>query len=412
MKDVYETKCTYWVWLQKVLGTANDSFFKISSGGGYRDVEHLVDDCQNGRVKFLDKNQRLRAEQVSLEQAREIVRQCDAEGINITVFDDLNYPYRLRITENPPPVIYTRGDLSVLESQAIIAVSGTRAPCEYSLEALKLICTQLSQMNVTLITGIEPGIDVTASRTARENGKRTIALCGKGIRGKTGDSRLADEIAQNGLVLSEFTDKADFGAVRYTNRNRILCGLADGVLFAECSESSHSLDNAYHAKHLRKPVFVIPPTDIADSAFFGQRNLIRDGAIPVFDGSDILNKLHESDKATELDEIKFKSEPLKARMSDNKSKKAKKEEKSEKKIEKISPEDLHKSENSVTIDMSGFSESQKIICNELAKNGKTQINAMAENLKMPIGQLVTDLMMLQIKKVVKELPGRNYELNS
>lgn len=400
----------YWVWLTKVFGVANADLWRLCEG--YESVGEFARLCQLGRIEELTRQQRTRAEKFSFDDARELIDRCENSGVKVISFESPDYPKKLRRIPNPPAVIFAKGNISLLSSKPAILVVGTRHPCDYSVQAAELICNQLSQMGITVITGVEQGIDSCAIESALDCGGAAAGVCGKGIFGERHSTELCEWIAQKGVLLSEYTDSSEFGSVRYDYRNRIMCGLCDGVLFVECSEKSHGLNNVSHAKRLGKPIFALSPADISDKRFFGQRDLIRNGACPVFDAYDILDRLKQgvgyvpTETAAEAEKMyreKLSAEKSGNKISTNSLKKVKK-------IQKIPDKDLHKSEMSVKIDMSALNDTQKKIHAVLSENGAVHINTLAEKLELPIPKIMSELMVMQLKGITEELPGRQIKL--
>lgn len=395
----------YWVWLTMVLGAANMHFWTMSDR--YDGIEEFCRAVEGGEPEEMSERDKNSAKSITLDDARRLIEKCESKGISVVAYDSDIYPERLRWIPSPPPVLFMRGLAEALSASAVIAVVGARKPCEYSLEVTRRICGQLAKMGVTVISGYESGIDIAANKAAAEAGGLTAAVCGRGIYDSRANDGFGGLIEKNGVLLSEFTDTSDFNYVRFEYRNRILCGLADGVLFVECSAESQGLNNAAHARILGRPIFAIPPADIAERRFFGQRNLIRSGAVPVFDAGDILLALKDSGKAGDImllgteDNINKKTSGIKG--------KNKIPAKNLKKVQKNAQEGLQKSENSVTINMSGLNGCQQEICRMLG-SGAMHLNIMAERLAMPVNVLINELTMLQLKRIVEELPGKQYRL--
>jgi DNA processing protein len=394
-----------WLWLAMIFGAANASLWKVSDR--YASLRDFCDAVSRGEPPELTDRQRESAAKISLSDAESLAEKYALKGINIVDYGSADYPERLRWIPNPPPVIFCRGKIGALSSSAVIAVVGTRNPCEYSLKVTREICGQLAEMGVTVISGFEQGIDSEANEAALARGGLTAAVCGRGISDSRTESELGKKISEQGILLSEFTDYQEFGRVNFANRNRILCGLADGVLFVECSAESRGLSNVKYALTLGRPIFAVPPADISDKRFFGQRDIIRTGAICVFHANDILHGLKQAGRASEL--LMLETEENINKKQSKKQQKNKTPTKNLKKVQKNSEEGLHKTQNSVTIDISSLNEPQRKIC-ELLGEGEMHMNIIAEKLGLPVNVLINELTMLQLKNVIEELPGRQYRL--
>lgn len=393
------------MWLSMALGAASDSLWKLCRG--FRSVADFAEAVKACRFSDMTAAQCERAQSRSFLDAEKLIERCTDEGVAVITFRDELYPQRLKRIPNPPPVLFARGNISGLNGGHAVSVVGTRTPCEYSLKAADKLCGELSKLGIPVISGAEAGIDLAANRAALDNGGMTAALLGRGILDEKSSGGIFDEIAAHGVLLSEYTDSNDFGRVQFDARNRILCGLGDAVLFIEARSDSRGLNNVKHAERLNKPVFCVPPADISDPRFFGQRSLIRNGARPVFDASDIVRVLEGTDGAdkgsVKYDDIMDKSKPDTQKTNKMSVKKVKK-------IPENSPEGLHNGENSVKIDMSGLSTEQKRIAELLSDKGTLHLNQIAELLDMPMSSAINELTMLELTGVLDELPGKQFRL--
>lgn len=392
----------YWVWLAMVLGAGSESFWKMCRG--YRSISDFAENVKALRFSNMNENQCERAKDISFRDAEELIVKCAAQGVDTVIFRDERYPKRLKRTPNPPTVLFVRGDADKLNAHRVVSVVGTRTPCDYSLKAAREICAELARNGALIVSGAEVGIDVAAIEGALSMGHNAAALLGRGI---LEENALDETIEENCLLVSEYTDRSSFGKVSFNNRNRILCGLCDLVLFVEARADSRGLNNVKHAELINRPVFCVPPADIFDIRFKGQQLLLTNGAQPAFSGSQILARYAELVGET-LRTVKFadiKTEPHKEQ--------EKTEEQSVKKVKKVdenAAEVLHNEEKSAKIDMSGLSQEQKAICELLKEKGSLHLNQIAEMTELPVNTVVNELTLLSIEGTVKELPGKSYKL--
>ncbi|MCC8110462.1 MAG: DNA-protecting protein DprA [Ruminococcus sp.] len=209
----------------------------------------------------------------------------DKLGISILTYYDSIYPRNLRMITNAPIILYYRGDISLLESRLLLTVVGTHNPTDYSLRVEKHICNQLVQFHFILATGFAVGIDITANLCALAHDKPSIALmgCGLDVAYPPAYHTLKDKIADNGLILSEFSPGTSPHPSNFPARNRILSGLSAGTLVVQALERSGALITAERAMEQGREVFCIPPADIFDKRYVGVIKYLHDGAIPVFD---------------------------------------------------------------------------------------------------------------------------------
>ena len=399
----YQDRRVFWVWISMVLGAANENVWKLCRG--FKSVSDFADAVKECRFSDMTDAQCSRAKTRKYEDAQRVIERCENENVSVITIRDKDYPVRLKRTPNPPAVLFARGDIKRLNTAHTVSVVGTRTPCEYSVRAVKALCEDFSKLGIPVLTGAEEGIDLAANDALCENEAVSAAILGRGIFDQRTGEELFGKIAEYGVVLSEYTDSNDFGRVAFDARNRILCGLSDAVLFIEAGAGSRGLNNVKHAERLNRPVFCVPPSDITDKRFFGQRNLIRNGAYSAFDASDIVRVLENDVKnghnGVKYDEIRLKKE----QESDSERKM------SVKKVKKVSEnlsEGLQNSENSVKIDTSGFSESQKKIYDLLSEKGTMHINQISELLSIPVNEVVNDITMLNFAGAIEEFPGKQY----
>ncbi len=396
----------YWIWLTMVFGIGTDDFWKLCRG--YRTVRDFAHDVMNGRLPLRTQRQKDRVASVTFDDASKVLEKCFDNGVEVTTFKSSRYPARLKKTLSPPPVIYYRGDITILSDTPSVAVIGTRNPCEYSIDITDSICSGLAKSGIITISGFEEGVDVRANSASINSGGRSVGVCGKGILDQRTFSEQGDMIVSSGVLIAEYTDINDFGRVLYDNRNRIMCGLADVLLFVECSDISHGLNNVKHAERMGIPIFAVPPADINDRHFFGQRNLLRNGAFSAFDANDIIRYMSKMESPEGDGLVKYSS--IKVEKSDKTTNRKKKERHNLNNNLKIPSEDLHNSQKSDTIDISVLTGTQLEIAGLLKQNGEMYIDSIAESLDISVPEIMNELLDMQMNGIVSELAGKLYKL--
>ncbi len=214
-----------------------------------------------------------------------------AKGISIVSLVDLNYPKLLAATYDAPIILYVRGTL-VAEDEAALAIVGTRYPSAYGRNVASRFAQELAARGVTIVSGMARGIDAEAHRGALLGRGRTIAVLGSGIDViyPKEHRELYEEISSHGAVLSEFVLGIPPLAFNFPKRNRIISGLAHGVLVVEASVRSGSLITARQALDEGRDVYAIPGQ--IDSVNAGGSNqLIQEGAKLVTSPDEILSEL-------------------------------------------------------------------------------------------------------------------------
>jgi DNA processing protein len=205
------------------------------------------------------------------------------------------YSALLREIFDPPPVLFARGRIELLNSP-MVAIVGTRRPTPYGMAAATRIARDLANAGLTISSGMARGIDTAAHRAAldagRDAGGITVAVFGCGVDQvyPAENRKLADEIAENGLILSEFPMGAPPYPQNFPIRNRIISGISLGVLVVEGGEYSGSAITAKLAAEQGREVFAVPG-NITSKLSWGPNLLIKQGAKLVQEWNDVVAEL-------------------------------------------------------------------------------------------------------------------------
>jgi DNA processing protein len=213
-------------------------------------------------------------------------------GIHVlTLFDD-DYPINLSQIDAPPPLLYVRGALQPNDSWAI-AIVGTRRASTYGREVAHSLSRDLAGQGITVVSGLALGVDTVAHRSSLEHGGRTIAVLGSGVDQiyPPENRGLAQMIAENGAVISEYPLGTRPDASNFPPRNRIISGLSRGVVIVEAGERSGALITARFAAEQGRDVFAVPGS-ILHPGSSGCNTLIQQGAIPLLSINDVLGQLN------------------------------------------------------------------------------------------------------------------------
>jgi DNA processing protein len=207
---------------------------------------------------------------------------------------DEDYPTNLREIYDPPAMLFMRGTMIPEDSRAI-ALVGTRNPTRYGLDVAQQITRDLVRAGVTIISGLARGIDTACHKAALKEGGRTIGVlgCGIDVVYPRENRELTDEIAKSGAVISEFRPQTPPLATNFYRRNRIVSGLAKGVVVIEAAKNSGSLITSAHALEQNRDVLAVPG-NIMSKRSEGPHYLIKQGAGLAESGEDILNSVFRS----------------------------------------------------------------------------------------------------------------------
>ena len=285
----------------------------------------------------------------------------DKEIFVLTPYSE-EYPEKLLELEFPPQTLFCKGDISLLKTDCI-GVVGTRTPSSYGKIVTEKFCKGLVENNFTIVSGLAAGVDSVAHKTAISNNGKTIAVLGGGFNHifPTFNLELSKKIASVGLLISEYKPNTQPALYTFPLRNRIIAGLSLGVLITEAGEKSGALHTKEYALDLGREVFAVPG-NINSPMSKGTNRLIRSaqGAC-VLSYEDIVCTFREN---------------------------------------------VVKSPSVLNLQLSV--EDQLII--NFLQTGEKTIEQLAEKTGIPIGKLNANLTMLEIKGLVKQLPGNSYIL--
>jgi len=212
-------------------------------------------------------------------------------NVRLCVFNTPEYPAALASIANPPHLLYLRGTLQPGDAQAV-AIVGSRRCTSSGKRTAEGLAAELARAGYTIISGLARGIDGAAHRGALKAGGRTFAVLAGGLSRiyPPEHKELAGEVEAAGALLSEAAMDQEPLPTMFPARNRIISGLARAVVLVEAAEKSGALITAEHAAHQGRPVFAVPgPVDGELSA--GTNALIREGAILCRGARDVLEEL-------------------------------------------------------------------------------------------------------------------------
>lgn len=300
-------------------------------------------------------------------------------GGDILVLDDGVYPSFLREIYDPPIALYVKGAWSECLDQPCVAIVGSRKSSTYGQNAALMLARDLAQRGVTVVSGFARGIDAAAHRGAIEAGGRTVAVLGTGIDETypRDHKKLGEEILERGgAMVSQFPLRTPPVPENFPYRNRIISGLSLGVVVVEAAENSGSLITARLAIEQNREVFAVPG-NITSRNSFGTNYLIKGaGAKLVQQWQDIAAELPPQIAARLL------PPPL-----------------GEKKKEKSLADQLAMVPQGLT----GFEQS---VFKLLSADDPAHIDALVDKSRLTISDLTAALLTLEMRDLVRALPGK------
>ncbi len=213
------------------------------------------------------------------------------KNIQVLTWQNSEYPRRLREVDQCPPVIYLRGSLG-LEDEAAIAVVGTRRASVYGKQIAQDLGDFLARNGITVVSGLARGVDGFAHEAVLNAGGRTIAVLGNGVDlvYPPEHRALGQRIIENGCLLSDYPPGTQPDSKNFPPRNRIISGLAAGVVVIEAGETSGALITASFAAEQGREVFAVPGNILTPTSK-GTNRLIEQGARPLLNFNDLLDCL-------------------------------------------------------------------------------------------------------------------------
>lgn len=221
----------------------------------------------------------------------EYISQVVRKGIRILTWDDPEYPSHLNEIDQPPPVLYLRGEITTEDSWAV-AIVGTRGVTAYGRQVTEELATVLAQNGVTIVSGLARGVDAIAHHAALKADGRTLAVLGCGVDKiyPPEHRALAERIAAHGAILSDYAPGTPPDSANFPPRNRIISGLSMAVVVVEAGETSGALITAEFAAEQGREVFAVPGSIFAPQSK-GPNRLISNGAKVLLSPQDVLEAL-------------------------------------------------------------------------------------------------------------------------
>jgi len=215
----------------------------------------------------------------------------DRLDIDVIACWDERYPPLLGHLHDRPLVLFARGDRALLE-QTTVAIVGTRRATEHGLDAAHTMSAGIARFGVTIVSGMALGIDTAAHRAALTVRGPTLAVLGAGIDVPypRSNADLHEDIAERGLLVSEFLPGTPPDRPNFVRRNRIIAALAQAVLVVEAPVKSGVLTTVEHALDLNREVLAVPGP-IGRESCEGSNRLLRDGAAVALEPADVLDQI-------------------------------------------------------------------------------------------------------------------------
>jgi DNA processing protein len=262
-----------------------------------RGLEALLEAREDDLADWLGSRERARAVRRAPDdsEAARHAAEVERRGVRVITAFDPEYPPLLLEIADPPFVLYASGALDRLRLPAV-SVVGSREATRYGRDVAQRLGRELSASGVTVVSGFARGVDAAAHEAALEGPGGTVAVlgCGIDVDYPREHRRLRERLAAaGGLFLSEHPPGEEPRPQNFPIRNRIIAGLASGVVVVEASRRSGSLITARLAADFGRDVFAVPGSIFSDTSV-GAHALLRDGAILCRGAEDVLAELFPS----------------------------------------------------------------------------------------------------------------------
>jgi len=352
-----------------------------------------------------------------LHPAGKIIRECMDKNIHICTFHDAAYPGRLKNIPDPPMVLYYKGFLPDMDSVPVITVVGTRSASTYGITTGRKFGGQIARCGGLIVSGMAKGIDGAAVAGALTAGGNVVGVLGCGVDivyPKCNRSLFADT-ERYGCLISEFPPGTPPYKWNFPKRNRIMSGLANGVLIVEAPQVSGALITARRAAEQGRDVFVVPG-NVDVPTCVGSNELLREGGIAVRNGWDVVSEyLSLYPEAIHMDSQEKPSE-LRGPIEKELPKVAQKPRSPEnnqasdsKKVKKPIDNPKKPPYSDIQDKLSGLTENEQAVA-KLLQDGECLVDDLISRAEIPAGAVLSALTMLEIKGVVSKLPGNRAAL--
>lgn len=349
-------------------------------GVGDKTAKKLIAYCGSSRAVFYENKAALiKIPGIGIETVNSIFKQdvlkkaeveakkMERKNIQAVFYTDKNYPNRLKHCEDSPVLLFMKGDVD-FNNPKVISVVGTRRASEYGKSICRKIIKGLSGHGVLIVSGLAYGIDICAHRAALANGLPTVAVLAHGLDMLYPPTHYkeAEEIKKNGAVLSEYKMGALPDKTNFPERNRIVAGMSDAVIVIESPGKGGSLITADIANSYNRDVFAVPG-NIGSEKSIGCNKLI---------------KAHKAALIQNVADIEY--------------------------VMMWEKEEVLKKNQQLLL--REFSKEELKLFSVLKEKEEVGIQELALNSGMPVSRTTSLLLGLELKGVVRALPGNRYRL--
>jgi DNA processing protein len=366
---------------------------RMAAGVGTRKAARLVEIFRTPQAIFRASPSELEAAGLAAGVAQSVASGCAFEeavdqqrkvaklGVVLVPITDARYPARLREIFDPPPLLYARGRVELL-GHLMLGVVGTRRPTAYGLTVATRLSKDLSEAGLTIASGMARGIDTAAHRAVLEAGGNTVAVFGCGVDEvyPSENRKLAESLAEKGLVISEFPMGAPPFPQNFPVRNRIISGMSAGVLVVEGGEYSGSTITAKLASEQNREMFAVPG-NVTSKMSWGPNLLIKQGAKLVQEWNDVVMELKAEDRRRLVEQCR----------------------------NRLIPKEIAGGESNGEAGTSDLNSHAQLILKALKHDAPVGLDALIDAVEgLDTSDVIASLFELELSGLVRQLPGKSY----
>lgn len=380
----------------------------------YESVESIFEDKEKNLKELIEKKFKFKVNDFNkneiLDKAENIIKKSKEYGIEILSLFDKEYPFNLKQIDNPPYILYYKGDLKKLRRNSI-SIVGTRNPTNESKKYAFDIASKLSALNITVVSGMAKGIDKEAHLGAISSLVNTAAVLGNGIDivYPSENVKVYNKLIESGIIISEFEVGRKPDRINFPRRNRIISGLSYATIMVEASSKSGALITVDYALNQGREVY-IAPYDEKLKEYFGNHKLYKEGAKIIYDITDILEDF-DSIFSNDDDYLKMKLKYFEGGNIPNKENKIKNEiiniQKNKDKIKREN-KTIKKIAENKKVEKPNLEGDEAKLYDIISKNDKVHIDDIIEKTEMKTQVVTSLLMQLEINGFIKQTAGKYY----
>ncbi len=311
--------------------------------------------------------------QQPLRDAEKELANVRALGCRLLTWDEPAYPKRLLEIYDPPPLFYVRGNVDLLDRYSI-AIVGTRRPTPYGVQMAEKLAHDLAERGLVIVSGLARGIDASAHKGALAAARgTTIGVLGTGLDVvyPKENKKLYEQIAERGTLISEFPIGSFPAPQNFPIRNRVIAGMALGVVVAEGAQYSGSLITARLGMEFGREVYGVPG-NATHPASFGPNQLIKQGAKLVTGWEDVVEELPTDIRA------------------------------------ELFPAEQVSHEERATLLQQTFSPAEQSLYGLLSIDQPRHVDELVELSGLSSSETLATLFELEMKNAIRQLPGKHF----